>query len=114
MNFQITTTSVVNYLSFDLAFTSVAPGAGLLTVYVDGFQRGDVDEVYTLPGALNYTMPTPGDLQPGQHVVSFRLDQFSDAMSSMWVQNVATGWGGFANIADVSVEGLVNAADLGI
>jgi pimeloyl-ACP methyl ester carboxylesterase len=114
-NFQITTTQPVNFIKFDLAFTSNPTSAGLVTLYVNGIERGKVDEPFALPGINTYAMPTPGELAPGQHVFSFRLDPFSPSVSSIVVSNVSTGWAGFVPApceGDANDDGAVGFADV--
>jgi hypothetical protein len=112
INFQINDPERINFVAFDLAFTSDPVAAGLATLYVNESERGKVDEPYVLPGFQTYAMPTPGELAPGEHVVSFRLDPFSALPSSISITNIATGWGGFVNVGDVNVDGVVTFADI--
>jgi hypothetical protein len=113
INFQISTTTPANFISFDLAFTGEPGAAGLLTMYVNGTKCGVVDEPYTLPGSQHYALPTPGELAPGEHFLSFRLDHFNAMTSSVTIQNVATGLGEFvpACRADFNTDGSANSQD---
>jgi hypothetical protein len=95
INFEVTTTLPINFIECDMEFLSAAGAAGLLTVHVDGTKCGTVDEPYTLPGSAPYRFPTPGDLAPGQHIVSFRLDSHADVASTVRIANVASGLGEF-------------------
>jgi len=114
INFQITTSTLVNFIAFDLAFTGDAGAAGLLTMYVNGHECGVVDEPYALPGSQFFRLPTPGDLAPGQHYLSFRLDHFNQLASSVTIQNIATGFGEFvpACRADFDENGQVQVPDI--
>ncbi len=95
VNFEVATPASVNFITFNMAITGDPGAAGLVTMYVNGTKCGVVDQPYTLPGSQPYSMPTPGDLVPGQHFVSFRLDPINAMASSITVQNVATGMGKF-------------------
>ena len=114
INLTVTTTEAVNFLAFEGSFPSAPGGNGVATVYVDGYERGYLDEAFAPPGSIAYRFDTPGELTPGTHVISVRLDQFGPAPSSVNVASLATGWGGFVNIADLNVDGIVNGADLGV
>jgi hypothetical protein len=112
VNFEVTTNSVVNCLAFDIDFTSVPSATGLMSLFVNGVQRGVVDEAFAQSGIVRYRMPTPGDLLPGTHIVSFRLDQIGTIPSSISVANVATGRGAFVSPGDVNVDDSVDVDDL--
>lgn len=114
INLTVTTTEPVNFLAFEGGFPSAPGGNGVATVYVDGYERGYLDEAFAPPGTIAYRFDTPGELAPGTHVISVRLDQFGPAPSSVNVSSITTGWGGFVNIADLNVDGVVNGADLGM
>jgi hypothetical protein len=116
VSFLITTAEPTNYLAFDMEFTSGAGAAGLVSVYIDGVERGLVDEPYTAPGSHPYSMPTPGELGPGQHVIGFRLDPLNAVPSSVTIRNMATGFGQFvytcyANCDESTVPPNLNVAD---
>jgi len=118
VNFQITTTQPINFVSFNLDFTSPVPASGLLTVHVNGTDCGFIDEPYA-PGGFNpYDIPTPGELPAGQHIVSFRLDHYGTPTSSLTVTNLATGFGGFAPPppcpGDANSDHLANGQDLSV
>jgi len=114
INFQITTTTPINFVAFELTHTGDANAAGLLTMYVDGTKCGVIDEVYALAGLQQYRMPTPDTLAPGDHFLSFRLDHFNQLVSSVTIQNVASGLGGFVTptAGDMSCDGVVNQLDI--
>ncbi|MBL8879869.1 MAG: right-handed parallel beta-helix repeat-containing protein [Phycisphaerales bacterium] len=114
INFQITTSAPVNFISFDLAFTGDTGATGLLTMYVDGTKGAVVDEPFALAGVQRYALPTPGELAAGTHYLSFRLDSFSPATSTINIQNLATGLGEFVAAArgDLNCDGAVNNFDI--
>ncbi len=114
INFQITTTTPVNFIAFDIAFTGDPAAAGLLTMYVNGTKCGVVDEPYALPGSQRYALPTPGELAPGQHFLSFRLDHFNALASTVAIQNIATGLGRLvpACLGDFNNDGNLDPDDL--
>lgn len=105
INFQITTTTPINYVAFDLAFTGDPNAAGLLTMYVDGSKCGVIEEIYALDGLQAYRLPTPDVLPPGDHYLSFRLDYLNQLVSSVTIQNVATGFGGFVSNTPGDING---------
>lgn len=114
INFRLFTDTAVNFVSFEMVFTGDPGAAGLLTMYVDGTKCGVVDEPYALAGIQFYRLPTPGDLAPGEHFLSFRLDHFNQLTSSVTIENVATGFGEFvpACRADFDENGTVAVPDI--
>lgn len=105
INFQIVTTTHVNFVAFDMAFTGNPGAAGLLTMYVNGAKCGMVDEQVIDPGMQHYQLPTPGELAPGEHYLSFRLDHFNELESSVVIQNIATGFGQFVLACRTDFDG---------
>jgi hypothetical protein len=116
VNFLITTDMPTNFVAFDMAFAANTGAAGLVTLYVDGAERGVVDESNALPDSQPYSMQTVGDLAPGQHVIAFRLDPQNTVATTITVQNLATGFGEFVPVpcaADFNQDGGIDGADVG-
>lgn len=114
INVAITTTEPVNFLKYETSFTSIG-AQGLLSVYIDNTQIDAVDERFCDVGTNGQTPMLEADLQPGPHVVSFRLDQFGGIISRSTIKNVSTGWAGFvpaACVGDATGDGEVNFADI--
>jgi len=95
VNFEITTTVPVNFLTFEMSISAEPGATGLTSVYVDGARSGRIDQALVLPGMRPYSFPTSGELAPGNHIVSFRLDPHNTAGTTITVRNLATGFGEF-------------------
>jgi hypothetical protein len=88
----VNTSADINYIQFDLAFTSSTGAAGLVTVYWNERQIAIIDEQHTLPGTRTYKYAVPGADLDKNNCLSFRLDPFSSVVSSATVANVTTGF----------------------
>jgi hypothetical protein len=104
ITFEVQTAAPVNFISFDAAFASAVGARGLLTVYADGTEIGVLDEAFAPSGIATYRMGTGGGLDPGAHLLAFRLDELDGIQSSLDVSSVATG------SADFIVEYVSGAA----
>lgn len=114
VNFQFTTALPVNFLRLQVSFASLDDAVGLCTTYFDGHNVGLADEaVYILNGSevAYYLRETA---QPGQHVLSFRLDDLAAGSSSVTITGLATGYFAFATPGDLNADGAVSGADLGV
>ena len=87
-------TNGVNFVQFDAAFTSTNAAEGLLTVYWNTNETGRVDERFASPGPQTYRLALPNTVTDGLYTLSFRLDSFSAAASSLTVTNMGTGFAG--------------------
>ena len=87
-------TNGANFVQFNLEFTDTNSGEGLLTVFWNTNQIGMVDQRVTFPGLRTYRFALPGAITNGLYTLSFRLDVFSNLVSSVTVTNVTTGFGG--------------------
>ncbi len=95
MALPIYTTNTVNLVSFDAKFTSITNGAkGLLTVYWDTNVIGSLDETAVLGGYQHYTYRFPRSGGNSTHVLSFRIDPFTNVQSSIIVTNIVLGIAG--------------------
>jgi len=65
-----------------------------MTVYWNTNQIGTVDERAASPGLQAYRFALPETVTDGLYTLSFRLDAFSNTLSSITVTNVATGFAG--------------------
>jgi hypothetical protein len=118
INFRIDTSLPTNFIRFNVEFTSDAGAEGLLTTYSNGQPIGSLDEAIAGPDDFVQVL-MHGDVEPGEHVLSFRLDHFAGPISKVRISNVATGWAGFIEgdppiFGDLNGDGLVNVQDLNI
>lgn len=99
-----TNSTPVDLLSFTANFTSSgAGGAGLLSVYWDSNVVGTVDERMVGEGAAQYSMRFPVTQSNTAHVLSFRLDPFTNIQSTLVLTNVALGQVGVTQPFSLSV-----------
>jgi hypothetical protein len=84
-----TNTPPVDLLSFAADFTSSGAGAaGLLSVYWDSNVIGTIDESVVGEGVGQYSMSFPVTQSNSTHVLSFRLDPFTNVQSTIVLTNV--------------------------
>lgn len=87
-----TNTEPVNLLSFDANFTSTGVGAaGLLTVLWDSGTVVTLDERTIGQGMNHYALRIPATESNSAHVLSFRLDPFTNVQSTIVITNVVLG-----------------------
>jgi len=99
-----TNTNPVNLLSFDANFTSTGTGAaGLLSVLWDSSTIGTVDERTVGQGVAHYTLPFPVTESNSTHVLSFRLDPFTNVQSTVVITNVVLNQQGVTQPFSLSV-----------
>src|SRR6185295_18527330 len=84
----------VNFVQFDAGFSGTNGAQALMTVYWNTNEIGLVDQRITSPGLNTYRFALPGVISDGLYTLSFRLDAFSNTVSSIMVTNVATGLAG--------------------
>jgi hypothetical protein len=92
MTTLVETDDTVNFLTFEVDFTSDPGAEGLLAVFWENELLGLIDERYVLDGMQEYTMFLPGNFEPGAYALSFRLDPYTAIDSSVLIDNVATGF----------------------
>ena len=92
----VDTASRVNFVKFDVSFNSQSGAMGLLTVYWNNVQIGQIDERYATTGNSNYIFAISSAYLDKSNSLGFRLDQFSGVLSSIAVSNVAVGLSGLA------------------
>ncbi|MBI4848584.1 MAG: DUF1566 domain-containing protein [Nitrospirae bacterium] len=78
--------SLINTLTFDYQFTSIAKG--LLSVYFDGQLVNKVDGQNASDGINHSDNVALGDISPGKHTVSFRLDPSTQEQAVIELSNV--------------------------
>lgn len=94
----------VDLLSFNADFTSgVAGAAGLLSVYWDSEVIGTLDERVIGAGAAQYSMRFPVTQSNSTHVLSFRIDPFTNIQSTVVLTNVMLGQVGVTQPFTLSV-----------
>ena len=101
-------TQAINFVAFDLSFTSPISSEGLLTVYWDTNILGVVDERVAQEGVQTYRMPLPGIVDSGVYALGFRLDAFTNDTSSVSITNVLTGFAG--NVGSMTL-GIVSSTN---
>jgi hypothetical protein len=96
-------TNPVNIIQFNAAFTDTNGAEGLLTVYWNTNQIGVIDERATLD-QQTYQFALPGTVPEGLYTLSFRLDSFTRAISSITVTDVAPGFIGLSTAPVLSIS----------
>jgi hypothetical protein len=91
-------------VSFDAKFTSATNAAGLLTVYWNTNEIGVADETVTTPGLQNYSFALPASYSSGNYVLGFRLDSFTNIVSSISITNVSLGFVGLTNTVTLGIN----------
>ena len=102
--------SRVNFVKFDATFSSQPGATGLLTVFWNDVQIGQIDESYVTPGITNYTFMISSAYLDKSNSLGFRLDQGSNVLSTVNVSNVSTGLSGLTTPHQLTIA---NAAGAG-
>lgn len=84
----ITPTNPINTVSFDAQFSSVTGSEDMLTVLWDEKTIGFVDERVVQSGLQHYSLRFDTAVSNSTHVLSFRLDPYTDFKSSILLTNV--------------------------
>ncbi len=100
---SLSVTNPVNFVSFDMEFTSASGAEGLLTVYWNTNIIGSVDERLADTVVKSHTFGLPNRETGGQHVLSFRLDAFTNITSSVLITNVTLTYVGVTDPLELSV-----------
>jgi len=79
----------INILSLDYEFLSSSDG--LLSVFFDNKVVSKIDERVAFEGTNEANSIWLGEVEPGTHVLSFRLDSFTGGQSVVKITNVRTG-----------------------
>jgi hypothetical protein len=104
LSLGIAVTNRINFVSFDAKFTSATNAAGLLTVYWDTNEIGVADETVTTPELQNYSFALPATYSSGNYVLGFRLDSFTNIVSSISITNVSLGFAGLTNAVTLGIN----------
>ena len=104
LSLGITVTNLVNFVKFDAGFTSATNAAGLLTVYWNTNEIGMADETVTTPGVQTYSFALPATYSSGNYVLGFRLDSFTNIVSSISITNVSLGYAGLTNTVTLGLS----------
>ncbi|OHA41684.1 MAG: hypothetical protein A3G59_03775 [Candidatus Taylorbacteria bacterium RIFCSPLOWO2_12_FULL_47_20] len=91
--FAVATPVSVNTVSFDTEFLDGNTN-GLLTVYWDTNEIGHVDERFARMGSERHSYMFPRAETNETHALGFRLDVFSEEVSSVRVTNIVFGFSG--------------------
>jgi hypothetical protein len=119
VSLDISGSSSVNSVSFNLDFSGSSSGLGLVSVYWNGEQIGTIDESNVLPGAQTYTFGVTDSGNSQGNVLSFRLDDFAAMPSIVNISDIQTQFEGFTgsfglNIAGGGVGGGINLTVSGV
>ena len=104
LSLGIAVTNRINFVTFDARFTSATNAAGLLTVYWNTNEIGVADETVTTPGLQNYSFSLPATYSSGNYVLGFRLDSFTNIVSSISITNVSLGFAGLTNTVTLGIS----------
>jgi len=110
----VTITNAVNFIQFDCGFTDTNQTDGLLTVYWNTNQVGEVDErVAPPPASQTYRFALPTTASSGLYTLSFRLNAFSEA-TSVAITNVTTGFIGVTQPINLQIQAPVTGSALAL
>ena len=90
--FEIEIDKTINFIDFNMEFTSDPNSEGLLAVYWDNELLSTVDERFALVGSQKYSFAFPESAKIGSHSFSFRLDPYTAVPSKISVDSFATGY----------------------
>ncbi len=85
----ITFTNSLNTLTFDAMFSGVTNSEDMLSVIWDADTIGSVDERIVQPGLQHYSLKFSNATANSTHILSFRLDPYTSAKSSIILTNIA-------------------------
>ncbi len=85
----VTTTNLINTVSFDAWFSGISGSEDMLSIYWDDNITGTMDERVVQSGVQHYSLKFPNASANSIHVLSFRVDPFTSAKSSVTLTNVA-------------------------
>ena len=86
----LTVTDETNVLFFDTLFDSEDLGEGLLSVYWDGELIALIDERELDGGLESYFFSLPEEVEPGEYLLSFRMDPYDEESASVLIDNIYT------------------------
>src|SRR3989344_2341168 len=91
LDITATTTQEINSLQFDYSFLSHAGSEGIISVFADGQLKHKIDERITPTGPNSARDVWLGNLTPGAHIITFRLDPFTNFQSAAMISNIQLG-----------------------
>ena len=91
LDITATTTQEINSLRFEYSFLSNAGSEGVVSIFADGQLKHKIDERIALAGLNNARDIWLGSLTPGTHIITFRLDPFTDVQSVVLISNIQLG-----------------------
>ncbi|MCE9618882.1 MAG: hypothetical protein K8R92_03120 [Planctomycetes bacterium] len=101
ISIQFTPSFKTNIVQFELGFLG---DAGVFTAYVDGEELLKFEPSLMKPGVTIQNLQCDTDLNPGTtHTLSFRLDEIPPGSISVVLQNMHSGWAGFAPLENGTV-----------
>jgi hypothetical protein len=103
---ELITDATADTLVFDAQFDGSLSGSGVLSVYLDGQLVSLVDQRQTGAGVETYVLAFPERVDPGEHLLAFRMDPTSDASASVYINNVMTGFTGVPEPATLALLGV--------
>lgn len=92
----------VNFVSFEYLFGGEFGAEGLLSVFINDRPLAQIDQRYSYDKFSQHLLMFPSTFE-GLHTLSFRLDPYSDAISSIELQNIRTGYSEFPSLEHSSV-----------
>ena len=89
ISFQFNTTETKNLMAFDYEFKSESDG--VLSIFLEDKLIYSSDERFTAFGKNNIKDISIGDIEPGDHIITFRLDKFGAVQSEIEISNIRLG-----------------------
>ena len=111
---EVETTSHVNRLQFHYEFETAAEG--VLRVFVNGTLVHELDQGVLGAGRFATRDIFVGELQPGIHAITFRIDAYSDAQARVRISDLDFGLASFVDVdpQDLDGDGDIDQDDLDV
>lgn len=100
--------SEIDMINFDFSFLSGT--RGFLTVFFDENVVFEADQIGTIEGINNVEVPI-GNIEPGKHTITFRLDSFNDEKSVAEIYNIKLGVTSELLEGDLDQNGCIDRSD---
>ncbi len=97
-------TNPINTLTFDAVFVGTNGSDSLLSVYWDTNVIGTITESKVNPGFQHYSLSFPQAIANSAYVLGFRLDPYTNALSSAIVTNVTLTQIGVSELFSLSIK----------
>lgn len=101
----ITLTNPANSVSFDLVFSGTTNSDSLFSVYWDTNVVGTIVEKYVRPGLQHYSLSFPQAMANNSYILGFRLDPYTNALSSVTLTNIVVSQIGVSEPFSLSFTG---------